>query len=196
MLIYDLLKELSVPITREIATNLYVAILTDTGSFQFSNTNAETFAVVRELVAAGADPGEIAQEVMMSQSESKLRLLARLLATLDFDASRRVAWICMDRGMLKETGASSEDTEGVVNYPLSVDGVLLCAFFREEGDEFYRVSLRSKNGLDVGSVAESFGGGGHRNAAGLSVQGTFEEVRDKVLDRLSGLLGGIGNPGV
>jgi phosphoesterase RecJ-like protein len=188
MLIFELLRSLKVPITPEIAVNLYVAILTDTGSFQFSNTNAETFAVARELASAGADPGQIAQEVMMSQSESKLRLLARLLATLDFDPSRRVAWICLDQKMLEETGASSEDTEGVVNYPLSVDGVLLCAFFREEGDEFFRVSLRSKNGLDVGSVAEHFGGGGHRNAAGLSVRGPFEVVRDRVLERLSVLL--------
>ena len=188
MLIFELLQKMDVSITPEIAVNLYVAILTDTGSFQFSNTNAETFAVARELVSAGADPGEIAQSVMMSQSESRLRLLAQLLGTLDFDASRQIAWVSMDREMLKTTGASSEDTEGIVNYPLSVEGVVLCAFFREEEHHFFRVSLRSKNGLDVGSVAESFGGGGHRTAAGLSVQGTFEEVRDGVLRRLSLLL--------
>jgi phosphoesterase RecJ-like protein len=188
MLIYHLLREMGVSITPEIAINLYVAILTDTGSFQFSNTNAETFAVARELASAGADPGRIAQSVMMSQSESKLRLLARLLATLDFDPSRRIAWICMDQQMLAKTGASHEDTEGVVNYPLSVEGVLLCAFFREEGHHFFRVSLRSKNGLDVGSVAEFFGGGGHRNAAGLSIEGPFREVRDRVLGQLTSLL--------
>jgi phosphoesterase RecJ-like protein len=188
MLVFELLRELGAEITAEIAVNLYVAILTDTGSFQFSNTNAKTFAVARELVIAGADPGQIAQSVMMSQSESKLRLLARLLATLDFDATRRIAWICLSQEMLKTTGATSEDTEGVVNYPLSVEGVLLCAFFREESHGSFRVSLRSKNGLDVGSVAESFGGGGHRNAAGLSVEGTFEEVRERVLLHLTSLL--------
>jgi phosphoesterase RecJ-like protein len=188
MLIYRLLRELNVSITSEIAINLYVAILTDTGSFQFSNTNADTFEVARELAAAGADPGQIAQSVMMSQSESKVRLLARLLATLDLDPSRRIAWIFMDQDMLKKTGASAEDTEGVVNYPLSIETVLLCAFFREEGRHSFRVSLRSKDGLDVGSVAECFGGGGHRNAAGLSLEGPFEEVRDRVLNRLTLLL--------
>jgi len=188
MLIYRLLRELNVSITSEIAINLYVAILTDTGSFQFSNTNADTFEVARELAAAGADPGQIAQSVMMSQSESKVRLLARLLATLDLDPSRRIAWIFMDQDMLKKTGASAEDTEGVVNYPLSIETVLLCAFFREEGRHSFRVSLRSKDGLDVGSVAEWFGGGGHRNAAGLSLEGPFEEVRDRVLNRLTLLL--------
>ncbi len=188
MMIYQLLRELGVSITPDIAINLYVAILTDTGSFQFSNTSAETFRVARELASAGADPGQIAQSVMMSQTESKIRLLARLLATLDFDPSHRIAWIHMNREMLETTGASPEDTEGVVNYPLSVEGVLLCAFFREEGYESFRVSLRSKNGLDVGSVAEWFGGGGHRNAAGLSVEGPFEEVRDRVLSQLSSLL--------
>jgi len=188
MLIYQLLRKMGVPITREIAINLYVAILTDTGSFQFSNTNSETFAVARDLASAGADPGQIAQSVMMSQSESKLRLLARLLATLDFDPTRRISWIYLDRDMLQATGASHEDTEGVVNYALSVEGVLLCAFFREEEHRFFRVSLRSKDGLDVGSVAESFGGGGHRNAAGLSVEGSFEEVRTRVLAQLTSLL--------
>jgi phosphoesterase RecJ-like protein len=172
----------------DIAVNLYVAILTDTGSFQFSNTNAETFAVARRLAEAGADPGGIAQSVLMTQSESRLRLLARLLATLDFDSSRRIAWICLDQEMLEATGATVEETEGVVNYPLSVEGVLLCAFFREEGQNSFRVSLRSKDGLDVGSVAESFGGGGHRNAAGLSVEGPFEDVRAKVVHELTSLL--------
>jgi phosphoesterase RecJ-like protein len=188
MMIFELLKRLNVPITAEVATNLYVALLTDTGSFQFSNTTAETFAVARELVAAGADPGEIAQSVIMSQSASRLRLLSSLLSTLDFDPTHRIAWIRMDRSMLESTGATSEDTEGLVNYPLSVEGVLLCAFFRQEGKRSYRVSLRSKNGLDVGSVAETFGGGGHRNAAGLSLEGSFEEVRKKIISRLEYLL--------
>lgn len=190
ILVFELLEELAVSITPAIAINLYVAILTDTGSFQFSNTNAETFAVARKLVSAGADPGQIAQSVMMNQSESKLRLLARLLATLEFDTSRKIAWITLNQEMLEATGATSEDTEGAVNYPLSVEGVLLCAFFREESPNSFRVSLRSKDGLDVGSVAESFGGGGHRNAAGLSVEGSFEEVRDRVLSQLTLLLPG------
>jgi phosphoesterase RecJ-like protein len=188
MLVYRLLLGLGVSITPEIAVNLYVAILTDTGSFQFSNTNADTFAVARELAAAGADPGEIAQAVMMNQSESRVRLLARLLGTLDLDESGRIAWIYMDKEMLERTGADPEDTEGVVNYPLSINGVVLCAFFREEADRRFRVSLRSKDGLDVGSVAEKFGGGGHRNASGLSVEGSFEEVREQVLEHLNQLL--------
>ena len=90
--------------------------------------------------------------------------------------------------MLKETGANSTETEGLVNYPLSLDGVLAVAFFREEGSNRYRVSLRSKNNFDVASAAEYFGGGGHTNAAGLWAEGTFEEVRDKVIGQVEQLV--------
>jgi phosphoesterase RecJ-like protein len=187
-LVFSLIKSLLGELTPEIATNLYVAILTDTGSFQFSNTSAKTFSIAAELVDAGADPAEIAQAVLMNQDESRIRLLARVLQTLEFDTSRRIAWIHLDRRMLLETGASASDTEGIVNYPLSVEGVLVSAFFREEQDGSYRVSLRSKDGSDVSAVAEQFGGGGHENAAGLSANGSLAEVKAKVLERLLALL--------
>jgi phosphoesterase RecJ-like protein len=180
-IIFELIRQLGVPITPDIATNLYVAILTDTGSFQFSNTTAHTFRIAEQLVLAGANPAEIAQSVYMSHPKSKLRLLGRVLETLEIHPSGRIAWVLLTQEMLKEAGADSTETEGLVNYPLSLDGVVAVAFFREEGTNRYRVSLRSKNDFDVASAAEYFGGGGHTNAAGLWIEGTFEEARDKVI---------------
>ncbi|RPJ50716.1 MAG: bifunctional oligoribonuclease/PAP phosphatase NrnA [Acidobacteria bacterium] len=184
-IIFELIRQLGVTITPDIATNLYVAILTDTGSFQFSNTTAHTFRVAEELVLAGAKPADIAQSVYMSHPKSKLRLLSRVLETLEVHPSEKIAWVLLTQEMLKETGANATETEGLVNYPLSLDGVVAVAFFREEGSNRYRVSLRSKNNYDVASAAEYFGGGGHTNAAGLWVDGTFEEVRDKVIAQVA-----------
>jgi len=188
-IVFELILGLGVQLTPEIATNLYVAILTDTGSFQFSNTTANTFRVARELVLAGANPAEIAQAVFMSHRQSKLRLMARVLDTLEVHSSQKIAWILLTQDMLRETGANSTETEGLVNYPLSLESVQVAAFFREEGPNHYRVSLRSKNNFDVASAAEHFGGGGHTNAAGLWVDGPFEEVRDRVISQVVQVLG-------
>ena len=187
-MVFLLFGELGVRITPEIATNLYVALLTDTGSFHFSNTTAETFRVAGELVAAGADPSEIAQTVLMNQPESRLRLLCRVLNSLEFDSGRRVAWLPLSQEMLEKTGSSADDSEGMVNYALSVEGVRVCALFKQERDQLYRISLRSRGDEDVSSVAQHFGGGGHRNAAGMSLEGPFEDVRKQVVDRLKALV--------
>ena len=187
-LVYYLIRSLSAELTPEIATNLYVAIMTDTGSFQFSNTHAKTFQVAGDLVSCGANPSVIAQTVYMNQPHSKFRLLSTLLGGLELHAIQRIASITLTQEMLKETGASLQDSEGFVNYPLSMEGVLLAIFFREESDKQYRVSLRSKNHYDVAAVAKRFGGGGHKNAAGLSIQGSFEEVRNALMSALEKLL--------
>ena len=188
-MIYRLIRGLDVPLTPEISTNLYVAILTDTGSFQFSNTRAETFQIAGELVARGANPGRIAQAVYMSQPHSKVRLLARVLGTLQLHPSKKIAWILLTQEMLKQAAASVNETEGMVNYALFLEGVEMAAFFREENQEHFRVSLRSKREHDVGAVARRFGGGGHRATAGLSMEGPFSEVSDRVIGELERLLG-------
>lgn len=183
---YRLLKALPAEISPEVATNLYVGILTDTGSFRFASTTAETFRIASELVGSGADPGTISQMLFMNHPASRMRLLTKLLETLDFTPDGTVSWIHLSQRMLQEAGASLRDTEGLVNYALGVSGVQVCAFFREEGRRQYRVSLRAKADVsaDVGQVAELFGGGGHAKAAGLSVEGEFEEVRSLVVSRL------------
>ena len=184
---FRLFNELDISITPEIATNLYVAILTDTGSFQFSNTTAETFGIAGQLVSAGAQPAAVAQAVLMNQPESRLRLLCRVLSSLTFESAGKIAWLKLTEKMLEETGSTAADSEGMVNYALSVEGVKVCALFKQEQGDSYRVSLRSRGEQDVSAVAQDFGGGGHRNAAGLSLQGPFEEVRTRVVNRLEAL---------
>ena len=138
-------------------------------------------------MVAGANPAEIAQIVYMSHPKSKLELLAMVLETLEIHPSQKIAWVLLTQEMLNGPARSSTDTEGLVNYPLSIDGVVAVAFFREEGKHRYRISLRSKDNFDVASAAEFFGGGGHTNAAGLWAEGSYEEVRDKVIGQVEQL---------
>ena len=188
-MIYELAEPLQVQLTPEIATNLYVAIFTDTGSFQYSNTRAKTFLITGDLVNHGASPAAIAQAVYMTRPYARLQILGMLLNTLQIHSSR-IASITLTQEMLEKTGASANDMEGIVDYPLSMEGIDLAAFFREEAQGRYRVSLRSKNHYDVSTVAERFGGGGHKNAAGLAVEGSFQEVVEKVVLELEKLVDG------
>ncbi len=187
-MIYYLIRGLSVPLTPAIATNLYVAIMTDTGSFQFSNTHAQTFQIVGDLANSGANPSAIAQSVYMNQPQARIRILGLLLDTLKLHSQEQIATISLTQDMLNTTGANINDVEGIVTYALSVEGVLLAAFLREEESARYRISLRSKDHYDVGALAETLGGGGHRNAAGLRLEGTFDEVSGRVVGELEKLL--------
>ena len=187
-LIYYLLLAMNAPITPEIATNLYVAIFTDTGSFQHSNTSAQTFSIVADLVHRGARPSAVAQSIHMTQPQERIKLLGRLLNTLEIHPSGKISSIHLTQQMLEETGASPNDIEGMVNYPLSINGVEMAAFFRQEQGGSFRVSLRSKDLHDVSVVARLLGGGGHKNAAGLTVEGNLEEAAEKVIGELEKLL--------
>ena len=186
-MIYLLALGLKVPVSAAMATNLFVAVSTDTGSFQFPNTTARTFEVSSRLVALGADPAAIAQRVYLSQPLSKVRLLGKVLETLELHRSGQIASMTLNPAMLEATGARADETEGIVTHALSVDSVRLVAFFREESNRT-RVSLRSKEALDVGSVAKLFGGGGHRNASGFTLFNGRGVGRAQVLTELEKLL--------
>jgi phosphoesterase RecJ-like protein len=170
------------------ATNLYVGIMTDTGSFRFANTTERTFSISSDLIGLGANPAQIAQQVYMNYREAKVRLLAKVLATLQIHSSREIAWLVLTDEMLSECGASREDTEGIINHALSISGVNLAAFFREESGGSVRVSLRSKTDYDVARVAQHFGGGGHAKAAGLSTEGPLSQAVGRIVAHLETLL--------
>jgi phosphoesterase RecJ-like protein len=181
-LVYWLAQAASVPITPAIATCLYTALLTDTGSFCFSSTGAPTFAFAREMVLAGADPASIAQQVYFSNPASKMHLLGRALANLQCEGP--ISWMHVSQADMAAAGASGEDCEGLVNWALGIHGIEATAFFREIPGGQYRVSLRSKGRIDVARIAQSFGGGGHLCASGLAIAGPLEAVRDQVLTAL------------
>ena len=175
-------REAGVQFSPEIATCLYTALMTDTGSFMFQGTNGNTFALARELVLAGADPAHCARGIYFAHSEAKLRLLGEALRNLHIEAQIGYFWVT--RRQMERCNALEEDCEGLVNYVLSIGGVEVAAFFRELPDGRYRVSLRSKGKLNVACVAESFGGGGHECASGCSLDGPLAEAVRAVIVQL------------
>src|ERR1700752_3535090 len=179
-MVFRLAREADVKFSPEIATCLYTALMTDTGSFMFQGTNENTFALARELVLAGADPAHCARGIYFAHSVSKIRLLGEALRNLHLEGHIGYFWVTQKQ--MERCGAIEEDCEGLVNYALSIGGVEVAAFFRELPDGRYRVSLRSKGKIDVARVAESFGGGGHECASGCSVDGPLaDSVREVIL---------------
>lgn len=181
-LIYKLARTAGVKITPELATCLYTAVITDTGSFMFEGTNAHTFELARELVLAGAEPAKCARPIYFGHSTAKLRLLGAALSALQREG--RLVWIWVTQEQMDRTGAIEEDCEGIVNYALSIGDAEVAVFFRELPDGRFRVSLRSKGGMDVSQIAEEFGGGGHACASGLSVEGPLHAAVETVLGRV------------
>jgi phosphoesterase RecJ-like protein len=181
-LIYRLARQAGVPISPEVATCLYTAVMTDTGSFMFQGTNQHTFALARELVLAGADPAACARNIYFSHRTAKMRLLGAALSNLHREG--QLVWIWVTRDQMEKAGAVDEDCEGLVNYALAIQGVEVAVFFRELADGRYRVSLRSKGLHNVAVVAERFGGGGHQCAGGCSLDGPLSVAIARVLAQL------------
>lgn len=178
-LIYRLLNALHVSIDEKIATNLYTAIFTDTGGFRYSNTSVESLRIASKLIEAGANTWEITKEVYENIPFNRLRLLTLTLSLLE--KKGKLAWITVTQRMFKKTNTSAQDTENFVDYPRKIKGVEVGMLFREDGKNSYKVSLRSKGTVNVADIAKTFGGGGHASAAGCNLNGTLQEVKDKVL---------------
>jgi bifunctional oligoribonuclease and PAP phosphatase NrnA len=178
-MVYKLAREAGIKISPEIATCIYTAVLTDTGSFMFEGTNEHTFALARELVLAGADPARCARNVYFGHSTAKMRLLGAALSNLHREGA--LAWIWVTLEQMEQASAKEEDCEGLVNYVLSIQDVEVAAFFRELPDKRFRVSLRSKGALNVSAVAEQLGGGGHQCASGCSVDGPLAMAVNRVI---------------
>ncbi len=183
-MIYNLSKATGVRVTKEIAECVYTALLTDTGSFHYSNTTERTFKIASELVRTGVKPAKTAEAIFGSYQWPKIQLLSQVLATAKRDDSGHVAWMRQTLEMQEQTKASEEDADGFVNYPLAVGEVEASALFKECSPGVYRTSLRSKGDVNVAKIAEQFGGGGHRNAAGCTLQGSWDEVEQKLVPLL------------
>jgi bifunctional oligoribonuclease and PAP phosphatase NrnA len=180
-LIYQLLLELEVPITQEIATCLLAAILTDTGSFRFTNVTSETLEIAAALVAAGAHPAPIHEAVYGRRSFAESLLLGRLLSGLQRSGDGKVVWACLSQPDFQALGLATSDTEGFVDQVRMVQDSEVAIFFREERSGEIRVSLRSRGNVNVARVSEQFGGGGHVPAAGCSLFVPMAEAVNAVL---------------
>ncbi len=181
-MVFRLGREAGVPLSPEIATCLYTALMTDTGSFMFQGTNEHTFALARELTLAGADPSHCARNIYFAHSGAKMRLLGEALRNLNQEA--HLAWIWVTQEQMERCGAKEEDCEGLVNYALSIADAEVAVFFRELPDGRFRVSLRSKGKVNVAKLAERFGGGGHECASGCAVNGPLQAAVSEILSQL------------
>jgi phosphoesterase RecJ-like protein len=195
-MVFDLVRALGGPLTREIATHVYLAILTDTGSFHYANITPRTFEISGACIAAGVDPVMTARNVYDSNNMGRLKLFGSVLSAMQIDPSGRIAIVYLDHEMARAAGGTYEDTEGLINLPLTVKEILAVVFFKQiEGDE-YRVSMRSKGDIDIGAVAKEYGGGGHKNAAGCTVTGPIDGLQKMFIDRIEGAIQGDAVPGV
>jgi bifunctional oligoribonuclease and PAP phosphatase NrnA len=176
-MVFTLIRALDVPLTVDIATHIYLAILTDTGCFHYSGISPRTFDICRQALEAGVDAVEVARNVYDSSNMGRLKLFGSVLRSMQIDASGRIAIVYLDHEMAREAGGTYEDTEGLVNLPLTVKEIQAVVFFKQLEGETYRVSLRSKGNVDIGAVAKQFNGGGHKNAAGCTVEGPIDSVQ-------------------
>jgi phosphoesterase RecJ-like protein len=180
-LVYDLACTLGFDITPEIARALYVATLTDTGSFRFSNTSPRCHAMAADLLASGVDPDEMYVRVYASAPVGRVRLLGEVLTTLGVDEQAGLSWLSMQAGMLERYGVRQEDLDGIVENARSIAGTRMALLFRDLGYGKVKVSFRSTGGVDVNAFARQFGGGGHARASGALIAGSLDEVRERVL---------------
>ncbi len=181
-LVYQLINRLNqVELTEDIATALAVALMTDTGSFQYSNTTSDTHQIMAKLVECGASSAQISQNVFNKNSYQNLALRGRALQDIKVDKSGQIAWIKVSKDMLKEIGATDKDTEGLVNYPRSLIGVKVALLLKETDDKV-KISLRSNDEVAVNLIAHQLGGGGHPNAAGCVIDDTLDIAERIVID--------------
>lgn len=180
-MVFDVIVALGGPLSPEIATHIYVGILTDTGSFHYSSISARTFDICRQLVEAGVDPPKVARSIFDSNTLGRLKLFGAVLGSIELEHDGRLAVVCVNRAMAADAGGTYDDTEGLINLPLTVREIQAAVFFKEIDKHEYRVSMRSKGDIDLCAVAKKFGGGGHKNASGCSLTGRYDEVRARIV---------------
>jgi phosphoesterase RecJ-like protein len=176
-MVFTLIEALGLPLTTDVATHVYLAVLTDTGSFHFSHLTPRSYEVARRCVEAGADPQWIARTHYDSNSLARVRIFGAVMNGMVIVDEGRVALLSITRKTMDDLGGTNDDLEGLINFPLTVKDIEAVAMFKEIGDGDWRVSMRSKGSVDIGVIARANGGGGHTNAAGCSTTGDLESVQ-------------------
>jgi bifunctional oligoribonuclease and PAP phosphatase NrnA len=188
-IVETLISELGVTLTKEMANLLYAGLIDDTGSFRFSNTSKAALSSAGRLVAGGAQPEIVANQLYYSIPECAVKLRAEALTRIRLDLGGKVSLVTVDYELLKKCGASEEDTGNLVEEARAIAGVICALFIRElkqSGSKEWKISLRAKDdSIDVNQVASAFGGGGHKAAAGCKITGTKDEVEKKILSEIA-----------
>ena len=183
-MVFDLVRALDAPLNREVATHVYLAILTDTGSFHYSSISPRTFDICAQCLEAGVDPVLVARNVYDSNNMGRLKLFGAVLSAMQIDATGRIAIVYLDHEMARAAGGTYDDTEGLINLPLTVKEIQAVVFFKHIEGQNYRVSMRSKGDIDIGAVAKEFKGGGHKNAAGCNASGPIASLRATFVEKI------------
>ena len=194
-IVYHLIKALKVEIDRDIATSIYTGILTDTGSFRFSNTNQAAFAISNEMAELGVKPHFVAQHVYGTYSLGRIKLLNLALDSIEISENGKMSMMTVTESMLDETGTQPEDVDGLINYARRIEDVKIAALIQElrnggavsKNHRRYHVSLRSDGTVDVAAIAGSFGGGGHVTAAGFQIESTLSELKTNIIKLSEGI---------
>jgi phosphoesterase RecJ-like protein len=184
-ILHLILKSLGVPFTSDIAVNLYTAVLTDTGSFRYDNTTERAFSICEEMIGLGVSPAHVAAEVYENHPKERFQLLSLVLTTLETVHEDRIALAHISGDMFSQTHTNPEHAEGFVEYLKEIDSVKVACLLRELGGGRYKVSMRSKDGVDVASVARTLGGGGHSKAAGCTLEGDLDTVKNILIGAFS-----------
>ncbi|MGD8961572.1 MAG: bifunctional oligoribonuclease/PAP phosphatase NrnA [Desulfobacterales bacterium] len=189
-IVYRLIKALEIPFDKSIATAIYLGILTDTGSFRFSNTNPAAFAISKAMIDIGVEPHTVAQRVFGTYSLGRIKLLNMALNSIEISENGKLSLMTVSRSMLNSTGTSTEDIDGLINYARRIEDVKVAALIHEiknGAGKFtnmnrYHVSLRSDSTVDVAKIANKFGGGGHTSAAGFQIESTLVALKEKIIE--------------
>jgi bifunctional oligoribonuclease and PAP phosphatase NrnA len=189
-IVYWLIRKMDIRINKAIATSIYTGILTDTGSFRFSNTNENAFSICREMMEYGVDPSYVAQHVYGFYSLGRLKLLNRALNSIEISENGKVSIMTLTQEMFRKTHSQAEDTEGFLNYARNIKDIKVAALIQEQpasgnngaGKCGYHISLRSDGAVDVSAIAAGFGGGGHRTAAGFCIASSSEEIKSQLFE--------------
>ncbi len=188
-IVYRLIKALNAPMDVDMATALYTGILTDTGSFRFSNTNRAAFSICEEMVGLGVNPFVVAQYVYGKYSLGRIKLLNMALDSIEISRDGKLSMMALTQRMLEETDTRTEDIDGLINYARRIEDVMVAVLIQErkngsragENHRCYHVSLRSDGSVDVAAIAAAFGGGGHSSAAGFNVESTLSDLKSKIM---------------
>lgn len=189
-IVYWLIKQMNIPLDKFIATAIYTGILTDTGSFRFSNTNKAAFAICREMLDLGVDPYDISQHVYGTYSLGRIKLLNLALDSIEISNNGKVSIMTLTKDMFVETHTQPEDGDGLINYAKRIQDIKVAALIQEhhngngpsENHNMYHVSLRSDGSVDVATIASMFGGGGHSSAAGFNIESTLSKIKSIILN--------------
>lgn len=183
-ILFDVFTTNNYLINMDTAACLYTSILTDTGCFKYSNTTSKTLNIAGELIGTGIDFSKIYSDIYDRKSIEQVKLMSKVVSTLDLAFNNRVAFLTLFQGMLKECGAKEEDASEFINISRDIDGVEVAVFIKEKSSETFRISLRSKSEVDVRLIAEEFGGGGHVRASGCTIEGNYEKIKSILIDEI------------